>query len=52
MITFDSGTEFDSDFGISGSLTGTTNSLPIGLSEPPYEGRRAIDSVNHLLETK
>ena len=52
MTTFDSGTDFDSDFAIPGSLTDTTNSSPIGLSEPPYETRRAIDSVDRLLETR
>ena len=43
MSPSDSGTDLDSNFGIPGSLTDTTNS-----PEPPYERRRAIDVVNSL----
>ena len=47
MSPSDSGTDLDSNFGIPGSLTDTTNS-----PEPPYERRRAIDAMNSLRATR
>lgn len=51
MAYTDIGTDLDSDFGIPGSLTDTTNS-PAGLSEPPQERRRVIDAVDRLRATR
>ena len=47
MTPSDSGTDFDSNFGIPGSLTDTTNS-----PEPPYERRKVIDAVDGLRATR
>jgi hypothetical protein len=50
MSPSDSGTDFDSNLGIPGSLTDTTDSPR--LSEPPYERRRMMDAVNRLRATR
>ena len=47
MTFSDSGTDYDSNFGIPGSLTDTTGS-PAGYSEAPQERRRVVDAVDRL----
>ncbi|KAI0001001.1 P-loop containing nucleoside triphosphate hydrolase protein [Russula vinacea] len=50
MSPSDSGTDYDSNLGIPGSLTDTTDSPRS--SEPPYERRRMMDAVNRLRATR
>ena len=51
MSPSDSGTDMDSNFGIPGSLSDTTDS-PAGLSDPPYERRTLFDAVDRLGTTR
>ena len=51
MTFSDSGTDIDSNFGIPGSLTDTTDS-PAGHTESPQERRRVVDAVDRFRATR